>query len=299
MIIKDKIYIAFNILNRGDRLKIPKKAFEKIFNRNPSFVSNVEMAAYVDEWVKKFDLRYDLIVGVPRSGLMVASLIATKLAKPLSTSDNIIWTSKSIITKPIRKILVVDDCITTGKSINTTADKIKELYPGAIVHKGALFANEDNKWMLDTYCAILNGNQLFQWNLMHYKIGVVGFDMDGVLCEECTDDDDEVKYLRFLSTARPYLIPEYEIDYIITSRLEKYRPQTETWLKDHEVKYKNLIMWDVPNKKDRDGAATYKSKIIKCSPIQFFIESDREQAEEIWRRTKIICLCTDEMKMFD
>jgi hypothetical protein len=59
---------------------------------------------------------------------------------------------------------------------------------------------------------------------MHYKFGMVGFDLDGVLCEACSNDKNDA-CLKFLSTARLYLIPEYESDYIITSRLEKYRPR--------------------------------------------------------------------------
>jgi adenine/guanine phosphoribosyltransferase-like PRPP-binding protein len=46
------------------------------------------MAAYVDEWVKTFDIQYDLIIGIPRSGLLVGCMIATKLAKPLATPDD-------------------------------------------------------------------------------------------------------------------------------------------------------------------------------------------------------------------
>jgi hypothetical protein len=296
MNIKKRINLVFRSLNGDGGFKLPRKAL-RAFYRNPVFVSNVEMAADVDEWIKSFETRYDLIVGVPRSGLMVASLIATKLGIPLTTSDNIVWRSKSCAPRPIKNILVVDDCITTGKSINAVTDKIKGLYPQAIVHEGVLFANESNKSMVDTYFGIIRGPQLFQWNIMHYKFGIVGFDLDGVLCEECPDDNDEDVYVKFLTAARPYLIPEYEIDYIITSRLEKYRPQTEKWLKDNEVRYKNLIMWNVPEKSDRDGAGSYKSKAIMDTPMRYFIESSMKQTEEIWKTTKIACLCTDEMKM--
>jgi hypoxanthine phosphoribosyltransferase len=298
MNIRNKINSIINILNGGGRLTLPQKAIDRVFYRNPNFVSNVNMAADVDGWVKSFETRYDLIVGVPRSGLMIASLIATKLGKPLATPENIIWRSKSFSPKPINNILVVDDCVSTGKSLNEATEKIKELYPQAIVHKGVLYATDLLKSEIDTYFGIINGIQIFQWNLMHYKFGIVGFDMDGVLCQACPDDKNEDAYLKFLDTARPYLIPEYEIDYIITSRLEKYRPQTEKWLKENDVKYKKLIMWDLPEKSDRDGAGTFKSRTIQGIHIRYFIEDNVNQAEEIWNTAKIACLCIDEMRMF-
>ena len=43
----------------------------------------------------------------------------------------------------------------------------------------------------------------------------------------------------------------YEINTIVTSRLEKYREPTEKWLKDHGVKYKQLIMLDLPSAEER------------------------------------------------
>jgi hypoxanthine phosphoribosyltransferase len=237
-------------------------------------------------------------VGIPRSGLLIGSMIATKLAKPLATPDNSLWLSKAINFRPIRNILVVDDCITTGKSLNTAAESIREKYPQATVYRGALFANDKNKEMVDTYYMIINGYQLFQWNMMHYKLGVVGFDLDGVICESSPAYRNEEKYLEFLAKARPYLIPEFEIDYIITSRLEKYRPQTEKWLEENDVKYKNLIMWDVPSKPgDDESVASFKSKVIKETPIFYYLESSARQAEKIWRTTKVPCLCIDELRM--
>jgi len=274
--------------------------YEKLyFSGKTNFVSNHEMISMVDEWVSKFDKQYDLIIGIPRSGLLIAALVATKLARPLGTPEGNYWLSKSIQPREVKNILLIDDCVTTGNSLNSASDLIRAKYPNAAIYKGVLFAQNNNTFMVDTYYKVAKGPQIYQWNLMHCKIGPTGFDMDGVLCSECPNDSDEWAYEYFLNTASPYLIPEYEIDYIITSRLEKYRPQTEKWLKDHNVKYKKLIMWDLPDKSMRDGAGTYKSRIIKDLDIALFLESNLQEAEEIWNKTKVWCLCTNQMKMFD
>ena len=135
---------------------------------------------------------------------------------------------------------------------------------------------------------------------MHYKLGPVGFNLDGVICESSPNTKNEEKYLEFLNKARPYLIPEFEIDYIITSRLEKYRPQTEKWLKQNGVKYKKLIMWNVPSKPSEDkAAASFKSRMIKETLIFYYLESSIKQAELIWGATNVPCLCIDEMRIID
>ena len=66
---------------------------------------------------------------------------------------------------------------------------------------------------------------------MHRKIGayaesdILAVDMDGVLCGRSASraDCDEAWYLEWLDSANPYLIPGFEIDFIVTCRLEKYR----------------------------------------------------------------------------
>ncbi|HEY3420756.1 MAG TPA: phosphoribosyltransferase family protein [Methanomassiliicoccales archaeon] len=297
---KDRFGAIRHRIYYSDKFQLPRTVLHKIHYGSPRFVSNVEMAGFVDEWVKTFDVQYDLIVGVPRSGLLIGCIIATKLAKPLATPDGSLWMSKSIHIRPIRKVLVVDDCITTGKSINEAAERIRAKYPGAEVRTGALFANDKNKEMVDSYYTIINGYQLFQWNMMHYKLGPVGFDLDGVICESTPKVSSEDRYLEFLTKARPYLIPEFEIDYIITSRPEKYRPQTENWLKENRVKFKNLIMWNVQKEpSDVESAASFKSKMITESQIFYYMESSIKQAELIWGATRVPCLCIDEMRIID
>jgi hypothetical protein len=194
----------------------------------------------------------------------------------------------------------VDDCITTGKSINKAAERIREQYPGATVHTGVLFANDKNKGMDDSYHTIINGYQLFQWNMMHYKLGPVGFDLDGIICESNPNHRNEEKYLEFLTEAHPYLIPEFEIDYIITSRPERFRPQTEKWLEENGVRYKNLIMWDAPGRpRGDDEAASFKGRIIKDTPIFYYLVGGIEQAERIWGITNVPCLYVNEMRIVD
>lgn len=62
-------------------------------------------------------------------------------------------------------------------------------------------------------------------------------DIDGVLCADPTpeENDDGEKYRHFLLNTPPLFIPKVTIGTLVTSRLEKYRPETEAWLQKNHV----------------------------------------------------------------
>ena len=160
--------------------------------------------------------------------------------------------------------------------------------------------------MVDLYHKVIAPPRVYEWNILHRKIasywghGILAVDMDGVLCANCPQgaDDDEELYLEWIRTARPYLIPAFEVDVIVTCRLEKYRQQTEQWLKEHKVKYKKLCMWNIPRKSERQGNfARFKiNELLQLKPDMFW-ESAWAQSEKIWEETKIPTLCIDEMTL--
>lgn len=78
-------------------------------------------------------------------------------------------------------------------------------------------------------------------------------DLDGILCKDPTNDenDDGQNYRHFLINVEPLLRPSVEIGWIVTRRLEKYRKLTEEWLRKHSIKYKNLVMMNLPDKATR------------------------------------------------
>lgn len=95
-------------------------------------------------------------------------------------------------------------------------------------------------------------------------------DIDGVLCVDPTpeENDDGPRYREFLLNAQPLFIPRTEVGTLVTSRLEKYRPETMAWLKKNHVKYDKLVMLDLPNKEARQRAnchASFKAKEYKLS----------------------------------
>jgi orotate phosphoribosyltransferase len=279
-----------------------------------SFVSVDQASLWTLEWIKTFPSRYDLVVGVPRSGMFVASLIALKLGKGLATPellrDGQYWHSSQVDNRVELDddchVLLVDDSVHSGKSMSKAVETIRSVNPNVTITRASLIIREDAESKVDLFHKIVEPPRVFEWNILHRKIasqfygGVLAVDMDGVLCADCPPgvDDDEKLYLEWLPDARPYLIPAFEIDAIVTSRLEKYRPQTEEWLSRHKVRYKELFMWDIPSKADRKGQfARHKvDTLLRVKPDMFW-ESTWSQSQKIWDETRIPTLCIDEMTL--
>ncbi|MDX2410537.1 MAG: phosphoribosyltransferase family protein [Woeseiaceae bacterium] len=278
------------------------------------FVTVDQASIWTLEWIQTLPRRYDLIVGVPRSGMFVASLMALKLGKGLTTPDLLqqgkYWHSGQVKEKlaldGTNHVLIVDDSMDSGRSMARAVDLIRAVNDEIEISRACLVIREEARNKVDLYHKIIAPPRTFEWNILHRKIashfghGRLAIDMDGVLCAECPAgaDDDEQAYLDWLSGARPYLIPAFEIDAIVTCRLERYRQQTEEWLRKQNVRYKELHMWDVPSKSDRRGRfARHKVDTLLHIKPDMFWESNWDQSNTIWNETRIPTLCIEKMTL--
>lgn len=251
----------------------------------------------------------DLIVGIPRSGLLVANYISLLLNKPLTDVDGLLegrilssgkskdTTNHINIVSEAKKILVVDDSIYSGKSMEECKQKLKEYKYDATFIYCAIYALPTCITQIDIYFEILNSPRLFEWNIFshQYLMPKMCFDMDGVLCEEPLrdDNDDGEKYIRFICNAKVKFYPSGTLGCIVTSRLEKYRKQTEDWLERKGIKYNSLVMLSATaEERVRNNLhAIHKAKYYGQSDYVLFVESDEKQAIEINRITKKPVYC--------
>jgi len=289
------------------RLYLRSKYIEKKVTKDElSFVTVDELVIWTTEWLKSFEENYDIIIGVPRSGLLVANMIALKLGKPLTTPDLLIkdcyWKSELIPQKnKYKKVLLVDDSITTGKAMEKSLRILSQSQKCIHITKAALIATNESKSLVDLYYKIIPHPRLFEWNLLHASKGILASDMDGVICENCPPgvDSNEELYIEWIKNAKQYLIPTFEIDIIVSNRLEKYRADTEEWLAKHGVLYKKLVLWSINSKQERKGryAQNKIDTILKYKP-EIIWESSINEAKQIYEATKIPTLCIDEMILF-
>ena len=275
------------------------------------------------DWSKRLPRDIDVVVGIPRSGLLAANLFALyrnialaeldgflegRCLSSGSTRRNLLntasGTSSPYFLERPRKVLVLDDSARSGKTLREARRRIAaSLMSFHDVHFAAVYATADTLHDLDFYCELLEPPRVFEWNIFnHHILEESCVDLDGVLCHDPTpeDNDDGPNYLEFISNARPLVTTSYRIGYIVTSRLERYRKETECWLKENAITYKELIMLDYPDgntSRQLNTHSAHKARFYKKTRAKLFIESDIRQAVEIVSLSKKDVLCTDSMQL--
>jgi uncharacterized HAD superfamily protein/hypoxanthine phosphoribosyltransferase len=254
---------------------------------------------------------FDLIVGVPRSGMLPANLLALYLNRPYTDIHSFLnghiykagARSQFFDMKQFKKILVVDDSVASGAALQECKESLKGLKDQFDIKYCAVYVIPGKEKVVDYYFEVVPLPRYFQWNILnHTSLEKACFDIDGVLCVDPLPEqnDDGEKYTSFVLNAPPLFIPGSKIGTIVTSRLEKYRKETEIWLKNHNVKYNELIMLDLPDMAARQKAnnhAGHKAKAYMLKPYVLFIESELSQALEINRISKKPVLCTENFEM--
>ncbi|MBT2772698.1 hypothetical protein J7J47_10710 [Halomonas sp. ISL-60] len=241
---------------------------------------------------------YDLVVGIPRSGIIPASMIALGLHvdvvglpefianQPLKTRLRRKAQSELTSAWEAKKVLLVDDSVITGRTVQEAQDAIPGSCP-CLIDTLAIYADPAGEQYVDIHFYTLESPQAFQWNLFTpAMLSRACVDIDGVLCVDPTahQNDDGEEYIAFLDNAELLYLPAGRIGCLVTNRLEKYRSHTEMWLKQQGIEYERLVMLDLPSKEERQRQgvhSTHKGLFYKNSDYTLFIESSASQASSI------------------
>lgn len=260
----------------------------------------------------KLPLDIDLVVGIPRSGLLAANLLCLAVNVPMTDVEGFLSgrilrtgiTRKRITASrdPEEKktVVVIDDSILSGDSMSNIRDILHESENKYNITYCAVYGVTEHDNLADVILEKVPLPRIFQWNIMHHSVlRKCCVDIDGVLCQDPTpeDNDDGPKYLRFIENAIPLLSPTETMGTLVTCRLEKYRSVTVRWLENKGIKFENLYMLDLPSKKDRvrmGGHGEYKAHIYKNTDAVLFIESEYQQARVIAEQSgkPVLCMAT-------
>ena len=208
---------------------------------------------------------------------MVANVIACKLGKPLSTPNEFmqgnIWFSKAEhvnYPKEYKRILLVEDNIDEGKLLHEEYARLKKFDSSMEIKLGSLFINKQYPNSADYFLAYRHDALTYE-NTMLTSFncdGNVAVDLDGILCKDNSED--------------PLYIPSFTVKAVITGRLEEERPQTEAWLKRHNIQYKELIMYQGTGvSRTQRSVSKHKAEGIMNINASLFWESDVRQAAYI------------------
>ena len=210
------------------------------------YITIAELSETIRKNLWKIPHDIDLIIGVPRSGMIAASMIASYLNIPLIDVNSYLagmepWGGGrlSIFKRNhsnTGKILVVEDTVYSGNSLRETKKQIVEsgkpgeyfymcVYLEGSGEKIPDFYLEDVRQYTNSKCPIV----LYEWNIFQHSEFMTSrflFDMDGVLCVDPPDERNEEEYLEFIKNAPPLFIPLSLIGGVVTYRLIKNKDIT-------------------------------------------------------------------------
>lgn len=266
----------------------------------PEFVTMERLMVDVRELASKIPPETSRIIGVARSGVSAAAMVAMLLHLPLSlvrqSAGDIVdggngWRLTGN-TGGKGVPVVIDDTVMSGNSFKQVMPVVWSQFPGAI--SAAVYVNPAARQKPDLWVRDLPWPHVLEWNVFNSVMSdSIAVDFDGILCADCApqDDDDGDRYRGFLLTATPkYMVRRSHIPLIVTARLERWRPETEQWLASHGMAAKQLIMGPWKNNRERSRAdigewkgrhfRKFMSNRHRVKP-PIFIESDANQAARI------------------
>lgn len=266
----------------------------------------------------------DLIVGVPRSGMIPALMLAELMNKRCADIDAFIeeremscggrqkLMQKTDAAERTRrkKVLLLDDTVFAGSAMRKARERLAPLEERYKIIYGCVYAEGKNaKEMVDLWLEDIwrPGEKvwLYEWNILHHygkKTHVSMWDIDGLVCKDPPDDRNTAAYEAYLPDAVPMVIPTTRVGAFVTYRLEKYRDVTEHWLHRHGINYGLLFMFNAKNRDVRnrtESPSQYKARLYReAAWAHLFIESERHQAKRIHQLTGKPVYCYENGKMY-
>lgn len=248
------------------------------------------------------------VVGVPRSGMLPATIIAEYLNVPMFDLHSLVEIGHG--GRPLRrtagnKLLVVDDTCFHGNSLTAIKRTLREHgYDGfdfeflVVYLEGPCDRDKPDLWLRDIRDEAKGGPfgwAIYEWNLFaHGRLtDRTLFDLDGVICVEPPDERNVEAYETYIKSPTPLHIPTGKTN-ICTYRLEKYADATIDSLEKMGVDYVTVTMAS-----DRSVPAwRLKADMYAKGEWLLFVESSDCQARKIHEETGKPVICIETNKLY-
>lgn len=264
----------------------------------------------------------DAIVGIPRSGMFPAAILATALHKPLGMIGEVDPTSEPVYPVilfasgarlkdgPPRRlsVAVVDDSVLVGSAMNKAHNSFED-HESLHVVRACVYCHPASTDKVDAYAVALPSPRVFEWNLFGSELSKHSIlDIDGVLCPDPpVPEDDWAAYLDYLVSAPLLHKPLFKVAGLVTNRLEKTRDVTEAWLADHGIEYGTLTMAPFESAQARrrmstpaDLKSAWYAGFIESHPTPgILIESHDHIASQVARNVRRPVVSLQSMRCFE
>lgn len=262
----------------------------------------------------------DAVIGVPRSGMIVASVISELINVPLTDLDSFVKNQtfsgghrlELFNQNKTGKVLVCDDTTYSSRAITEAKNKLRGFnyeFIYCVAYLEGFHPEAVDIWLRDvSYYSKQDIQVIYEWCIFNHYPHIMSrciYDIDGVLCieEGRPDDSNEAAYEDYIRNAKPLFVPKVPIGAIVTYRITKYKEVTEEWLRKNGIKYNALLMFNADNWRERNYSGISpeqaKADFYKKHPeFLLFIESNDREAQMIHKLSGKQVLCTDTNIMY-
>jgi len=257
--------------------------------RNMHYRSFADMSRTIQTKVGKLPADIDLVVGIPRSGLFPASMISLLRNIPLADLDGFIDgrilsagrtrrnANLDCSIDSFRKVLVVDDSIFSGGSMQEARQKINAMPFAANTLFCAIYSDAETHQGADIVLESVPTPRMFQWNVFHHSL----------LAQSCIDLDELILPARDFSTLAgmpsldgwtPTCVPTKPVQHLVTSYPTTVRAEVEVYLSRLRIHYDQLWMLD-----REEDSIEHKARVYRNAGSIVLLTSRDEAAAEIAR----------------
>ncbi|WP_111414440.1 phosphoribosyltransferase family protein [Billgrantia lactosivorans] len=248
---------------------------------------------------------WDLVVGIPRSGMIPAFMIALMLN--LDCVDLAAWVSNAPLKRGVtrnqrhrlthpheaQRVLLVDDSILSGRSLRRELEALPEPLRRRATTL-AVYSSRLVRRDVDIVLCYLSHPRVFEWNVYHHPVVARAcMSLEGVIAPV------EDPLLAMGEAVPALLVPSETIRLLVSRRPESSRVSVERWLDAAGVKYASLAMLGdaVVDSHRPPALAQAKAGIYARSDARLYYEADDAQARLIVKQSNkpVFCVGTNEM----
>lgn len=272
-----------------------------------SSVINYRTIADLNETIRGFlpELPWvpEVIAGIHKSGMLAASLFSAHLNVPVLLYRSL-WETKWVyagVRSSIspeeqeeylakrRRILVVEDAATTGITIRAEQEKMEphlDVLPKHKLFYVTVYGAKEKLGGVHRVIEVVQRPRLFEWNWNNHGIlkrSAVA--MEGLLCHPPGCGLSTPEYVKYVSDARPFILPKKDIGLIVSGRHDRFRKETISWLKRYGIKFGRLVMPATEVGEPLNVGVFKHLQFTKFDKLAMFVEPDLDTGALIHAKT--------------
>ena len=269
-----------------------------------NYRSVADLNSQIVSMASRLPQEVEVIVGVPRSGLLAGSLLALHLNLPLTDLEGFIQgrmlaggarlkgQALETLLHTSRTALIIDDSVATGAQFRVVRERLAAAeLPHTLLYAAVYVKPGESP--VDFAGEAVPTPRVFEWNFMHHgQLSVACMAVEGVLHRELPSGED---YARFLEHAEPLHLPTKPVGWLVSRRPGRDRAPLEAWLTEHNVRCEKLVM--MPAGADHTQSDQFKADTYRKTGALMFVDSTVEGAANVANLSgrPVLCIETREM----